>query len=220
MYSIQHFFKKILFPEQCLVCKRHGPLCPSCAQSLVGIPRIHTEKKYSEITLLEYKNKYVSRIIWELKYKNNQSIREVIVSETLPLLIKELRFLLPHKTTHIHCVSVPKNKKDPIKKRDFDHGYLLLSEYAKGLPYHVSLLRHYIEKDTAHRQVEHTNRTARIAHIRNSIHPTEKMKKQQKTQIPLLIIDDVTTTGATRNEMIRVMRHRYRGPIIFVALAH
>lgn len=220
MYSIQYIFKKILFPQQCIVCKRSTPLCKTCAQSLVHTPRVYTEKKYTEITLLEYRNKYVSQIIWELKYKNNQSVREIIVQATTSRLIKELNYILPKNTTRLHCVSVPKNKTDTVKKRDFDHGFLLAKEYARTLPYNVSLLTGYLSKNTNQRQVEHTTRHDRTLHIKNSIIPTEKMQKIQKTDIPLIIIDDVTTTGATRDEMMRVMKHIYTGPIIFIALAH
>ncbi len=220
MYSIQYIFKKILFPQHCIVCKRNDPLCDSCAQSLIGIPHIHREKKYTEITLLPYKNRNVSNIIWELKYKNNQALRKKIVLATRTILNKELSLILPQQTNHVHCISVPKNKTDTLKQRDFDHGLLLTKEYAKQLPYNVSILTGYLSKETTHRQVEHTKRRDRIHHIKNSITQTEKMKNVPKTNIPLIIIDDVTTTGATRDEMIRVMHYTYTGTIVFIALAH
>jgi predicted amidophosphoribosyltransferase len=219
IYSIAYFIKKILFPSKCLVCKKGtDTLCVNCLATLTKIPRVLKRENCTEITFFHYQQKSIAKIIWELKYKNNRELRQKIMHYIALDLQKELSYVLPN-VPNIYCISIPKTKND-AKKRDFDHGYLLVQEFQKYLPYQSELLKDYLLKKSTLRQVEHTKRADRIEKIKNTIIPTQKFTLLQKTLFPLIIVDDVTTTGATRDEMIRVLKPKFAGPIIFIALAH
>lgn len=220
MYSIAYLFKKILFPVHCIVCKKGDRvLCPYCKDQIQVTTRILKHPRCTEMTFLQYQHKSVARIIWELKYKNNRALRAQIVAYLTPTLLHEIAYLLPDTKTPIYCISVPKTKYDQ-KKRDFDHGELLMREFAKHIPYPYTLVTRCLIKENKKRQVEHTHRVDRISAAKNSVQTTPRLGRFAGTPSPLLIFDDVTTTGATRDEMIRVLKQTFIGPIIFIALAH
>ncbi len=56
--------------------------------------------------------------------------------------------------------------------------------------------------------------------MKGAITPTKKLEAFGQTNDPLIIIDDVITTGATRDEMIKVLKKYFTGNILFITLAH
>ncbi len=221
MFSIQYFLKKILFPEACVVCKKSPDiLCNPCLHNLTIVPRIQKIGAYAQLTFFHYADKKIAKIIWELKYKNNRELRKLIIDYLKSSLNQELLYLIPDTQTHVYYISTPKTQRDTVKKRDFDHALLLTQAIQKTLPYPSTLLVDCIHKNTTKRQVEHTTRTERIQHMHNTCSPRDTLKTLGQHTDPLIIIDDVTTTGATRDEMIRVLKKNFTGKIIFIALAH
>ncbi len=220
MYSIQYLFKKILFPTHCIVCKKGSEsLCHRCMQNLHITMRVIKLPHCTEITFLQYQHPSVAKIIWELKYKNNHELRTQIVQFLAPYAKKEIDYILQRPTDFI-CIAVPKTTYDHTKKRDFDHAHQLAHMWKQVLPYTITIPYGYLVKKSHKRQVEHIKRSDRITAAKNSIQSTSVLQKCMPTNTPLCIIDDVTTTGATRDEMIRVLKPFFTGPIIFLALAH
>lgn len=222
MYSIHYIIKKILFPRSCLGCNTpDSVLCASCLALLPLSLKVRTHKDHRELHVFPYTHKKIAKIIWELKYKNNTELREILFSRIGPILKKEIGAWLGIQPTTLFLISVPKIKNDTLKNRDFDHGKLLAQAL---IPYltdtHVTLLDGYLlKKDTA-RQATQKNRTARLKSMKEALSPTDRLLSFKPTQSPLIIIDDVTTTGATREEMIRVLKKSFQGEILFIALAH
>jgi predicted amidophosphoribosyltransferase len=142
-----------------------------------------------------------------------------VIARLAPITQKEINYIL-HNQTHITYIAVPKTKYDHTKNRDFDHAYLLAKKWQALLAYPGNVLDGCLIKTNYIRQVEHRSRHDRIAQARNSIQATDILLSRKPTSDTLCIIDDVTTTGATRDEMIRVLRPFFTGRIIFLALAH
>ncbi len=224
MYSIHYIIKKILFPRHCVGCHKTGQaLCSDCLALLPFLTKIYQKNNHIEILLLPYNHKKVTPIIWEMKYKNNTDIRKVLFSRINKELNLPMRTLLKNADT-VCVISVPKTKKDGIKNRDFDHGFLLAQAFIPCIEncsvQKIFLLENMLTKKDIVRQATQKSKTLRIKGIHGSIEPTAHLKNKAPVSTPLIIIDDVMTTGATRDEMIRVLRKYFIGKIIFVAIAH
>ena len=218
MYSIHHFLKKILFPEKCISCQKDGfVVCSDCIKILPTTNTIRHHQHYSEYILFPYHHKLIKQIIWELKYKNNQALRTRICE-----------LLYTHTKKHIsaqrplYLFSVPKSIYTDTKHRDFDHGYLLVKEFYRHIEptKDVHILTHCFVKTTTERQASKHTRQERLASIRGQIKSTPHAARYKKISHPVIIIDDVVTTGGTRDEMIKMVRKHFVGPILFVTLAH
>lgn len=223
MDSIAQIIKKILFPRKCLGCGAHDTiLCSSCL-SLLPLRETVVFKQnqdYTEITLFPYSHKIVAKIIWELKYKNNTDLRRMLFERIGPRLELLIKRITPHSPHGLSIISVPKTGHDS-KHRDFDHGFLL----ARALsPYLVStqteVLEGYLVKQGGKRQATLKHKHARLEAVKGTLVPTDRLRSRLAQDATLVIIDDVTTTGGTRDEMIRVLRPFFTGVIIFIALAH
>lgn len=218
MYSIHHFFKKILFPERCIVCKKDGaPVCDPCIKLLPYTDTIRHHAHYSEYTLFPYHHKVIKHIIWELKYKNNISLRTRICE----ILYVHTQRYLPTGNP-VYLFAIPKSVYTDSKHRDFDHGFLLASAFKTQIEKHtqISLITDCFIKTTVHRQAAQKTRTERLKSIKGHIIETPRAKKYHRVVNPVIIIDDVVTTGGTRDEMIKMVQKHFTGPIIFIALAH
>lgn len=218
MYSIHHFLKKILFPERCISCKKDGAcLCDECARLLpyTNILRHHTH--FTEYILFPYHHAIIKSIIWELKYKNNQALRKKIIA----LLYTQVKTYLP-KTSAIYLFSIPKSIYTDTKHRDFDHGLLLASEFKKQIDREtrVQMITDCFIKTTTQRQAVRKNRRERLESIKGKISATKRLQSYVNGDYPIVIIDDVVTTGGTRDEMVHAVRRYFSGPILFIALAH
>ncbi len=222
MYSIHYILKKILFPRSCIGCTTPDYiLCSRCLNLLPISYQVRTHTDHKEIHIFPYTHKKIVKIIWELKYKNNIELRDILFSRIGPILKKHIDTHIKEIKNGIFLISVPKIKNDALKKRDFDHGKLLVQALLPYLLDHTStVLEGYLIKHDISRQATQKKRTERIKNMKGAISPTNKLLVLKPTQHPLIIIDDVTTTGATRNEMIRVLKPYFSGDILFIALAH
>lgn len=222
MYSIYHILKKILFPQSCLGCGNAGSaFCQACLTQIPLKPRLLHTKSHIEIHIFPYVHKKISKIIWELKYKNNTELRAIIckhIGEDIQDLLKQH---MGPANGLVSIVSVPKTSYVQLRKRDFDHGLLLVRALIPYLQsYTVTVLTDVLIKKNSIRQASLKNRSERIKAMRGSIVPSPSFRNSKPVRTPLIIIDDVTTTGATRDEMIKVLKPYFLGPIVFIALAH
>jgi predicted amidophosphoribosyltransferase len=215
MYSIHHFIKKILFKNNCIICNtKNEIICQKCINNLPFNIQTINKAKYTWINIFPYHHKNIKKIIWELKYKNNTTLRKVIFRE----IFKKIKLDFRNK---VYIISVPKSKKDGLKERDFDHGLLLakeLKENVKDNIVDIILLKDILIKDSP-RQVEQKDRISRLNLIRNNI-KLNKNLNINKIYGTLIIIDDVVTTGSTRDEMVRILSKIFLGKIIFISIAH
>ncbi len=222
MYSIYHILKKILFPKSCISCGNAGSaFCQACLMQIPIKPVLLHTKSHIEIHIFPYSHKKISKIIWELKYKNNTELRAIICRHIGPGIQELLKRHMGLTGGPVSVISVPKTSHTRFQKRDFDHGQLLARAFIPYLQsYSVTLLTNTLIKKNFIRQASLKKRSARIKAIRGSIITSSSFRKHAPTHTPLIIIDDVTTTGATRDEMIKILKPYFLGKIVFIALAH
>ena len=191
----------LIAPHQCLICKVDGSvLCNWCLPEVVDtiLPRCvrcHAMNK-DFLTCKNCRNRhglpkyvwvhsvyggYAKELLHRLKFQKCRAAARTIAhmqSDTLPNL--------PNDTVVVHVPTAPQR----VRERGFDQSKLLAREFAKQreLTYRTML-----QRVSSVRQVG-SNREARVKQMKGAfeVANTNVVKKA-----PILLMDDIYTTGAT-----------------------
>jgi competence protein ComFC len=221
--TYMHFLNTILdivFPVNCLFCGEKGSdLCTKC---LLDSPSAERESANWIFPLFDYRHSPIKKSIWLLKYKGKKRIAGIFAEIIYDKMIEELSEL-----------SVMKNFREPIlipiplsKKRYRERGYnqaeLICQELMK-----INNLRHGVDmkleknilvkiKETEH-QANIKDRRERLKNLSDSfsIKNLELIKNKN-----VILIDDVTTTGATLTEAKKILKQFGAKKIIAFTVAH
>jgi ComF family protein len=169
-------------------------------------------------SLFDYRDKRVKEAIWHLKYKNRKKMAKTLARALYEHIVEEL---LELKTFG--------NFRDPLvipiplsRKRYFERGYnqakLIAKEVCKLSAgelklAHRALIKH---KETEH-QAHIKEREKRLLNLRDSF---SVPKKERVSDRNIILIDDVTTTGATLEEAKRILKESGAKKVIAFTVAH
>lgn len=207
MFSFK-FFLDLLFPARCAGCSREGGfLCTRCAQRVV-IKRVAPHANL--YAAAEYRDPLVSALVTKLKYRNAWEIHEILAGFLTRHLVLA-GFAAPRDTI---VTAVPLHKRRQAA-RGFNQSELIAERVAEALalPFANNLIVRV--KNTAP-QTEVAERGKRIANVRGAFAPARNGAVQGKT---VLVIDDVTTTGATLKECAKALRQAGAKRVIACAVA-
>lgn len=170
----------------------------------------------STIALFAYGDPQVRQIIHELKYRNNS----ILAKNLAIILMDTLRSELAER-------ALTENFKDPLlipipmsstrrRERGWNQTELLCEEVKKLdnenlFTYTPSLLikLKHTESQT------HVGRNARLANVRDTMLASDTVRGKN-----IVLLDDVTTTGATFAEAKRRLRESGASKILCIAIAH
>lgn len=215
--SIKKIILNLLFPIKCIGCKKDGEiLCDMCLTQIQNAGR-ETEREI--LAVFDYRNDLIKKAIWELKYHHKKYIGErlgEILYESLIEEISSLRnFSLGEK---IIIIPVPvSNKKQQTR------GYNQSFSIALGFLKRDNYKNFQIENNLVSRikdnipQARLSNRKDRLQNIKGAFEI--KDKNTIKNRI-VVIIDDVTTTGGTINEIIKLSKEKGAKKVIGFTIAH
>lgn len=210
---------QILFPSFCLNCKKNTPenpsslrwLCIECHRLL--LPKwqkiSHKPEIEESFYIFDYeKDKLAQKVIRALKYGWIKDLAETlyVYMEKERLNIKKLEFDL--------IIPMPLHKYR-LKERGFNQSKLIADKIAEITEKEIC---EDIIKRKAHRkpQAEIKKRDERAKNIRNIFKVVNADKIAGKT---VLIVDDVSTTGATLKECARVLKNFGARKIVSFTLA-
>ncbi len=207
----------IIFPIECLSCgKRDRDICTSC---LGDFPPAERETAKWIFPLYDYRHPPIKKALWLLKYKGKKRLA-IILAQTLEGRIME----------ELSELSVMENFNDPLlvpiplsKKRYRERGYnqseLICRELMKiDTEKYFCLEKNVLIKprETEH-QARIENRTERLKNIVGSFAVINPERAQGKN---IILIDDITTTGATLSEAKKVLKEAGAKKIIAFTVAH
>lgn len=205
-----------LFPERCVGCKTRGTsLCEACLSS--SRPPHQTPHDWIS-ALYSYKEPKIKKSVWLLKYKNRKRLAGVfgkaIADQVLLDMSDELLFYTDRK---IVLVPIPISKQRR-KERGYNQSTLISEILLKILNTpHVSLDETILFKSKEIIRQSHTrSRTERLHGITGSFSVTRPCDPRAW----YILIDDVTTTGATLDEARKVLRKAGARKIHAYVLAH
>ena len=210
----------IVFPANCISCKRRGSnLCIKC---LSDSPLAERESANWIFPLFDYRHPPIKKSIWLLKYKNKRALANVFAEIIYDKIIEELSELSVMKNFYEPVlVPIPLSSKR-YRERGYNQAELICRELVN-----IDNLRHGVDmkmeknilvkiKETEH-QVKIKERGERLKNLSGSFSvKNEKLIKGKN----IILIDDVTTTGATLNEARKTLKNFGAKKIIAFTVAH
>ena len=170
------------------------------------------------LIVFDYKHPLVRQAIWELKYRGNKKITRLLAECLYEELVEELTerksfenfekpFLIP----------IPLSKKR-LLERGFNQCELLVNalETLDGRNF-FELRRDLLIKIRETESQTKKNRAKRLENLKECFSVPEP---EQITGRNVILIDDVTTTGATFEEARRTLKRAGVRKILCVAIAH
>ncbi|MFA5095401.1 MAG: ComF family protein [Candidatus Paceibacterota bacterium] len=218
-----HFLNTILdivFPVNCVSCEKRGSdLCLKC---LLGSPAAERESANWIFPLFDYRHLPIKKSIWLLKYKGKKRLAGIFAEILYERIIEELSELsLMENFRQPVLIPIPLSKKR-YRERGYNQAELICRELIK-----INNLRHGADlkleknilikiKETEH-QANIKDRKDRLKNLANSfsVKNSERIKGKN-----IILIDDVTTTGATLVEAKKILKQSGAKKVIAFTVAH
>lgn len=209
-------FLDYIFPQFCLGCKKEGTIfCTDCLHKLQLLP---IDKKpwpeenfvFEECHIcLDYHDTVVKKLIKKYKYSYFENLAEPMAD----IYIKKVQQLDLAPDFIICNIPLHKSKK---KKRGFDQTELIAKKISLGrqVPYFNLLQRQRSTKTQAQ-----LNKEQRQKNMAQAFEINEKIDYKSLLTKPILLIDDIATTGTTLNEAAQVLKRAGFSHVICLALA-
>lgn len=199
MRLIEHIFK-VMAPSRCLGCAQEGSLlcawcipdrlpevtlrCYLCNALTAESAICATCKRKTPLNHLWVRTEYsdmARELVHAMKFKYSGEAADIIADEllhTIPALPPDT-VIVPVPTATAH-----------VRQRGFDHTKRIVRHLAASLPYHA---HHALVRIGQHRQVG-AGRQQRLRSMNDSF---RVVSAHQIADRPVLLVDDVLTTGAT-----------------------
>ena len=206
---IKEFFNRtknlilnFLFPQKCLGCgKENVVFCPDC---LARIDYPTLLNKNNILAATDYNDILAQKAIWLLKYRGLKQI-----AEPLAELIRQ-RTLEKIKIKNPVFIPIPLSSKR-LKERGFNQSELIAKYLSDTVITNVLYKKIHTES-----QVLVKDREKRLNNIKNSFEIKNPELIKDKN---IILIDDVSTTGATITEAKKVLREAGAKNIVALVVA-
>lgn len=204
-----------IFPVYCIACHKEGSnLCLKCLAECGPAERESAEWIYP---IYDYRHPIIKKSIWLLKYKNKKRIAKVFamsLNEKITETLGELILLENFKDPFLIPIPLSKSR---IKERGYNQSQLIC-QYINKLNKELKPIYNVLvkTKDVEHQARLHDKRE-RIKNIANSFGTQKEFLIKGKN---IILIDDVTTTGATLTEAKKVLKQAGAKKVIAFTLAH
>ncbi len=206
-----------IFPIHCLSCRKQNEIvCEKCLDDITLNEITDRNYIYSSYS---YKDKLMKKIIWNLKYYNKKDLGIFFGQILYRNYIEEINELrLFNLGQSVLVIPVPLSKK-----RQKDRGYNQAQVIANGFCNQANTDVLELQKDT----VVKTRDTIPQAHIKNKRNRLNNARGVYKIINPsivknrnIIIIDDVTTTGGTIDEIKKLLEKAGARKVIGITIAH
>ena len=207
----------ILFPVNCISCKEKGALL--CEKCLLLSPPAERESADWIFPVFDYRHTAIKKTIWFLKYKGKKQIANIFAEVIYGRILEELSDLSKMENFNdailIPIPLAPKRQHE----RGFNQATLICNALVKLDKKNNFVLEKNIlikPRDTEH-QARITDRNKRLKNIIGSFTIKNKIIIKNRN---IILIDDVTTTGATLSEARKILKRSGAKKIIAFTIAH
>jgi competence protein ComFC len=221
--NARDFFLDFLFPAKCISCSREGAyFCTKCRSALPA----ESKTSNGAISLWNYENEKVREAIRELKYRGKKAVAHDLAAslyeKLLEVVSEDLAYCDPlgeqnSDDRKYFLVPVPMHKKR-LHSRGYNHAELLAKEiFLLDMETFGFVPNILIKTRETPSQVSVKSREARLCNIRGSFAvPDPSLVLGQK----FIVIDDVTTTGATLAEAQTALLKSGAKQVLTATIAH
>lgn len=209
MKKIIHSILNFLFPQKCFSCgEKNEVLCREC---LAKIDMPSLPKEGNLYSSADYGDEIVKKAIWMLKYRKVKQLAEPLAElmhQRLP------RVALGAKDYPWQIIPIPLSKKR-LEERGYNQAELIANHLSQKISAPVISDTLVKTKDTS-AQVAVKNRSERLKNLDGafSIKNPEKIFGKN-----IILIDDVSTTGATIREAQKILKKSGAKKIICLVVA-
>ncbi len=210
----------ICFPAKCVSCKKSGSdLCLECLKEARAAER---ESARWIFPLYDYRNPIIKKSLWLLKYKGRKGLANVFAKIVYEKILEELSELsIMENFIDPILVPIPLSSKR-YRERGFNQAELICREIIK-----ITHLRHGVNmeleknvlikpKETEH-QALIRERNVRLKNIVGSFAVKNNERIANRN---IILIDDITTTGATLSEAKKILKQSGARKVIAFTVAH
>ena len=219
----------ILFPLSCLSCGHSGvDLCANC---LSESPEAERESAKWIFPIFDYRHPPIKKALWSLKYEGKKRLASIFAEVLYGRILEEL--------SDLHIME---NFRDPLlipiplargraRERGYNQAELICQELIKldqaahlrdraNVRPNFELEKNILIKihDTKH-QARIENRTERLKNIIGSFAVLAENGDKIKNR-NIILIDDITTTGATLSEARKILKQQGAHKLIAFTVAH
>lgn len=214
--KIKKFILEILFPTKCLGCGiKEEILCDNCIQ------KIHIAERETDQNILavfDYRDETIKKAIWELKYHHKRYLGEKLGQLLYEFLIEDisdLRIGVPGRSIYIIPVPISNNK---TKIRGYNQSLAIAKGFCAKLDKVFELKNKIVCKkiDNAP-QAKISNKKQRLENVKGVFEIKNKEIVKGRT---IIVIDDVTTTGGTITEIMKILKKAGAKKVVGFAVAH
>lgn len=219
LYSniIKNFLLDTLFPIKCLGCQvKNEILCNNC------IPKIQlVQREVSEniSAVFDYRDSLIRKAIWELKYHHKRYLGEKLGQLMYEHFIEDISDMkVGVLGRSIFVIPVPvSNKKKKVR------GYNQTEAIAKGFCKQAEVGIFELKDRIIYKKIETlpqakiTSRKRRLENVRGVFEIKNPEIVKGRT---IIVIDDVTTTGGTISEIMKVLKSSGAKKVVGFAIAH
>lgn len=171
------------------------------------------------LALFNYQDCRVKEMVWEIKYKGNRTLSAKLGSILYDTIIDELseRNISPHIDNPV-LLPIPVSDRRRLE-RGFNQAELLAKEIkALDTLNHFQYLPRKLTKIShTESQTKTASRKERLDNLKNSMLVQDRASIEGKL---VILVDDVTTTGATFKEAKRALTEAGAKKILCFAVAH
>ena len=212
-----NFFLEILFPTRCIGCDEKGEiLCENCIYS-IRLAERPTEEKI--LALYDYRDPLVKKAIWKLKYYHSPYLGRKLGLLLYESFLEEINLLeILSLGSPILVIPVPISS-EKRKTRGYNQSEIIARSFCSSSNGKLFEFRKNIiyKKLNTIPQARIENRERRLKNIKDAfiIKNIELVKGRT-----IIVIDDVTTTGGTLTEMIKLLKNSGAKKVVGFAIAH
>jgi len=217
MQKVINLILDLLFPQTCMGCNKKGSiLCDSCVYS---IRRAERETNKDIVAIYDYRDPIIKRAIWNLKYYKQKYIGKIlgqILYEAFIEDIADIKVLSGGLPIIVIPVPLSKTKK---KTRGYNQAEIIANSFvncAKNTDLELNTDTINKNIDTTP-QARITNRNKRLRNVHGAF---KILRPDLVIGRTFIIIDDVTTTGGTITEIIKILKLSKAKKVIGLAIAH
>lgn len=213
----KNFLLDICFPSKCIGCKtKNEILCDKC---IINIQLAERETEKNILAVFDYRDLLIKKAIWELKYHHKRYLGEKLGQLLYEYLIEdiaELKMEVPGRS--IYVIPVPiSNKK--TKLRGYNQALFIAKGFCSCVNDKTFEIKNNIilKKKETLPQAKITNRKRRLENIKGVFRIKDETIVKGRT---FIIIDDVTTTGGTIVEIMKLLKKAGAKKVMGFTVAH
>ena len=201
---------QLLFPIDCLICDFPAvEICEQCAFALFPVPSFRIIDGIPHWAGAYYGD-HLAKIVLLAKEENNRAARNILVSSLVAA------FMQSDLIGPLTLVPLP-SRKEANRRRGYLHAQLIAQGLSLELKKKFGISSKVLQILRVNRRIQDQSNLGRNERIINLDGAYESTKLPRDDHGPLVLVDDLVTTGTTVREALRALRYAGLRPALVIS---